>query len=54
MELIRQNISIKYLSEKLDISQYHTGQKLKDLRFYPHQINIILDILQVKYEDIFK
>ncbi len=46
-------LTIKKLAELLNLSAYRCGEKVNINRFKVEEINIILKILDCKYEDLF-
>lgn len=46
-------ISIKKLAEILDLSAYRCGEKVSKNKFKVKEVNIILKLLDCKYEDLF-
>jgi len=48
-----QEILIKFIAKKIGKSAYQTGQKIKKNNFNVREVNIILEVIQFKYEDVF-
>lgn len=51
--LAKNHITIRELAQKCNLSNYRMGQKIRDYRLNLREIKIILEMLDMKFEDVF-
>jgi hypothetical protein len=51
--LFKNKITIRELAKKCNLSDYRMGQKIRDYKLNLKEIKIILEMLDMKFEDVF-
>lgn len=51
--LAKNHITIRKLAKKCNVSDYRMGQKIRDYKLNLNEIKIILEMLDMKFEDVF-
>jgi hypothetical protein len=51
--LFKNEITIRELAKKCNLSDYRMGQKIRDYKLNLNEIKIILEMLDMKFEDVF-
>jgi hypothetical protein len=51
--LAKNKITIRKLAKECNVTDYRMGQKIRDKRLNLKEIKIILEMLDMKFEDVF-